>query len=191
MARVTAALATMTVGLLATGCGAAHRRSVVIPPSIGQSDVIRAYAELRGLGLKPRLDRPITISSLQPLPLVVGRVDPAPGRRVLVGSSVTIDPGATPIGSPAVPKVLLRARVPNLLGRPLSAAVYWAGRHRIEWKVISLPPVPGAAGLGAPSLFDGYRVTAQRPHAGALLQAGHPIGHGWAVDFLTLRVAAR
>lgn len=191
MVRVTAVVATLAVGLLAAGCGAAHRRSVVIPPSIEQNDVIRAYAELRGLGLKPRLDRPITVTSLQPLPLVVGGVIPGPGTRVPVGSSVTIDPGVSPIGSPAVPKVLPPARIPNLLGRPLSAAVDWADRHRIEWKVVALPPVPGAAGLGAPSVFDGYKVTAQRPRAGELLTAGHPIAHGWAVTFLTLHVAAR
>jgi hypothetical protein len=187
MRYVTVLLAASVAGLalVPIGCGTAKERTVVVPQRTGETNIVLAYALLHRLGLRVAVLNPSAVSSLH-VP-IAAHITPVPGARVRVGSTVALTPGFGPLGSPAVANSDPHYRVPNLVGRSLSDAIRWADQHQMYWNVPHLPPLGASS---RPELFDGYRVTAQRPGPGHLLGQGRSTSRGYEVTPLTLSVVA-
>ncbi len=171
-----------------SGCGSgqmrvAHQGEYVIVPALRGVSVVDAYDRLHALGLKLQMTKPFGISSLvQPS---VRRVVPRPGSRVMVGSTVKVGLWQGPIGSPAVLKSDPQYVVPSFRGKRASAAAEWADAHGMFW---SIPHLSAVVSGMPPRLLDGYRIVAQRPEPGQMIQQGVRIRDGFRPTPLTLVV---
>ena len=169
--------------LLATsGVGAASPRDVTIPVRARETDLADAFAMLRSLGLRVAIDHTTAYSSLKPA--WVARLTPSAGKRVPVGTVVTITPSDLgPMGSPAVLKSHPHYRVPSFIGRTAATAIAWADNHRMFWSIPRLRPLPAS---DAETLFAAYRVTSQAPKPGKMIVQGIMIGRSFKPTPLTL-----
>lgn len=150
-------------------------------PGVRSANVFFAYEYLRAAGLRVSLPDGLDTMSLNSTPTVWTQ-DPAAGSRIERGGAVTLYLSHGHAGSPAVPDVLPRARVPDLHGGAPSDAVAWAERHRL---LVRLRLAPLHSG-GARTLLANYRVTAQHPEPGEMLLLGVPRGRAWLPTPLTV-----
>lgn len=151
--------------------------TAAVVPHVTSADPGVAYARLHRAGLRVRFDRSFSAGSLFCLP-TIAQQSPRAGRRVRRGGVVTLraQPPRCGAASPAVPTGQLpAAKVPAFAGRPVSAAVAWAERHRLYWEVDRLPPLTAGTASG---LLGNYRVSRQRPRAGTVLMLGIATGGG-------------
>jgi beta-lactam-binding protein with PASTA domain len=161
------AVVAAAAGLAAGGPGAAARPApwVVVPRVAGSYDVTVAYSRLRRAGLRAAIPRTFAIGSLcRPS---AGSQWPAAGARVAAGTAVVLRRLRCPVGSPD--GGYQQAVVPDLTGRPVSAAVAWSEAAGLYWQLDRLPALRPSS---RPSLLDNYVVTGQSPAAGTLLARG-------------------
>lgn len=151
-----------------------------VVPRLAQQDVGQAYRLLHGDGFRVSIPGGIFLDSLEaPVGYVIA-VSPAPGTRLRRGASVTLRVGCRcKGGSPAVPRHLPRYRVPNFRRRLVSGVQQWL-RDKVLYERAHLGPLNGGK---APTLYENYRVTRQRPAPGAWLQLGHGTGQGSSGEF--------
>jgi hypothetical protein len=147
-----------------------------VPPTAGLP-LSTAYARLHRVGLQVAFPHRWSAGSDTCEPIVAGE-RPSAGKRLRLPSTVTLTPRPSNCGvsSPGVPTgPLPRARVPNLVGRPLSVVERWARRHGLGWEAPHLPPLD----IGVTTtLLDSYIVVAQRPRPGSWLKLGIRYGNG-------------
>jgi beta-lactam-binding protein with PASTA domain len=141
---------------------------VVVPQVRGQ-EVKAAYARLHRAGLRVTLRRGNEMSMIGQHTLVPKKVismKPAAGRRVRPGSVVTL------VLHRSGPLQDLRTRsrpyyrVPNFVGRMVSAAHIWI-RSKVLFFVGHLAPLRGG---DARTLLANYRVDRQSPSPGTMLR---------------------
>ncbi len=139
---------------------------VVVPRVKG--DVVAVYARLRAVGLRVSISRGWSFDSLRPPR--VARMVPAAGRRVQPGSVVRLYLSCCQrVPGPRVPGGRLpRFVVPRFAGGVVSSAYAWTRQHRLDFRAY-LGPLKAGAESG---LFANYRVSRQRPAAGARLAVG-------------------
>lgn len=173
------------LGAFVPGADVGRDDDVVIPHTAPtHNNVLGAYVLLRNVGLRVGTTAPMKVWSLG-VPFV-GALDPPPGTRVAVGSTVWISPTGGPTGSPAVSKARPGYAVPNFVGESAQAAVSWVNSCLgLYW---SIPHLPALAPSEAPELLDNYRVTAQEPEPGSTLYQGFFLGRGYHPTPLTLTV---
>ncbi|MGD0165851.1 MAG: hypothetical protein ABSC51_00975 [Gaiellaceae bacterium] len=156
----------VVVALAASSCGGkSAAKTVTVPRTVAQTDVIHAYDLLHKAGLRVAIRSPFTINPLRyAIPL---RFKPGPGSVVRPGSVVTITEVISgPSGSPSDRDALASARVPDFTGRSPAAVERWAEANRLYWYIRRLPALPAS---GRPHLFDSYRVVSQVPPPGSIL----------------------
>ncbi len=140
--------------------------TVVVPRVTRTLGLVAAYARLHRAGLRMAVPEAFSLRSLC---LPTARAQrPAAGVRVPRGAAVTVRQLTCFLGSP-VGGDQRAAVVPDLRGRPASAAVAWAERNQLYWELDRLPPLRPST---RPGLLDNYVVTDQRPAAGSLLARG-------------------
>jgi hypothetical protein len=142
---------------------------VVAVPVVVGLDVSAAYRVLHRVGLRVSLPAVELDYGLGGLPRVVGQ-SPGGGRSFVHGANVGLElgcPGCL-VESPAVPTHLPRYRVPRFVGLSVIDARRWVA-HKALYFVARVGSLRGG---DAPSLLDNYRVSRQRPHAGAGLRLG-------------------
>ena len=174
------------VVLVLTACGS----SGVAIPKLDGCCLEQDYALLRSLHLRVSvefLDRSTTEFDSQS-GLGVEQYWPARGTQVARGSVVTLVARAGLAGSIVLLNSNPHYRLPNFVGRPATAAVRWATRHRVYWTVPRLPPLTASL---ARRLFAAYTVVAQRPKPGTVVGQAHRTRAGGVKQALTLRVRAR
>lgn len=159
-------LAAVALTLALTGCGSGGTAI----PRLGFRTLDQGYAYLRSKGFRVSVayhhSRSLPVSSLETL--AIGRVFPAPGTRVAVGSVVTLFPEIDLVRPPTGALHATYFRIPNFTGRPAGVAMRWAIQHAILWNIPDLPPLGDSP---ARSLYDAYVVTAQQPEAGRFINA--------------------
>jgi hypothetical protein len=166
------ALAIGALSAVALTAGAQGSTTVHIPDVTGRP-VALAYLSLHHLGLRVSLPASSFVCCDPDATDGVVTVSPRPGKRVAPGSVVKLTIGCPRCGagSPGVPVHLRNHRVPRFVGHPASEVTQW-----LRGKTIDLSAHLGPLHAGdAPRLFDNYRVTRQRPHAGTRLAFG--VGH--------------
>jgi beta-lactam-binding protein with PASTA domain len=149
---------------------ATRRGSGAVPVTRGE-DLPHAYLKLHAAGLSVAFTLPFSLDwSYECVPLVVGSV-PRAGADVRRGSAVSLRvriPGCG-AASPAVPVGRLPSyRVPDFVGKPLTAAIAWIQHRNLYWAA-RIPPLRAG---DAATLFANYTVTAQRPRPGSRMQLG-------------------
>ncbi len=150
------------------------RGSGAVPVTRGE-DLPRAYLKLHAVGLSVTFTRPFSLDwSYECVPLVVGSV-PRAGAAVRRGSAVSLllrIPGCS-VASPGVPVGRLPSyRVPDFIGKPLTAAIAWIQHRNLYWAA-TIPPLRAG---NAASLFANYTITRQRPRPGGAMKLGNE-GH--------------
>jgi hypothetical protein len=141
---------------------------VAVPRVTGLA-VDAAYARLHAAGLRVSLPAVVLDYVVSPPSEVVRQSVPA-GRHVERETNVRLGlgcPGCA-AGSPALPVHMPRYHVPSLVGRSVAAAYRWT-EHRTLYFVARLGPLHGG---NAPTLFQNYRVTRQRPRHARTIQLG-------------------
>ncbi|MGI8800700.1 MAG: PASTA domain-containing protein [Solirubrobacteraceae bacterium] len=137
--------------------------TVVVPAVTG--DVIAGYRRLHRVGLRMAIPSSFSVRAL--CRLAARAQSPAAGTRVGAGAVVTLRRLGCAVASPA--GTYVRVTVPDLRGRPASAAVAWAERAGLYWEVVRLAALrPSSRG----ELLDNYVVVGQSPAAGATLGRG-------------------
>jgi hypothetical protein len=175
----------VVIVLVVSGCGISRAtssstrgagESVVVPsPRHRWSDegVQGMFLALRARGLRVSfawLDGTKSMSdSCFRLAIGLDHVRPAPGTRVKRGDTVTLFgvwvPEAIPsLVGPAGPK---HYRMPNFIGRPASAAIDWTNQRGMCWLIRHVPSVSSSA---ARDFYSAYRITAQDPAPGSVVQ---------------------
>jgi len=104
------------------------------------------------------------------VPIVAGS-SPGAGTAVRRGSVISLLAriGLCPSASPAVPVGTLPSyRVPDFIGKRLTAAIAWIQYRNLYWAG-TIPPLRAG---DASSLFANYTITAQRPRPRGRMQLG-------------------
>ncbi len=124
-----------------------------------------AYLKLHAAGLSVTFTRSFSLDwSYKCVPLVV-RTIPAAGTDLRRGSVVSVLTRIPPCGLASLFTVVgvRPRRVPDFIGKPLTAAVHWTQRRDLFWAAT----IPALRAGDASSLFADYTITAQRPHPGS------------------------
>jgi hypothetical protein len=147
-----------------------------------------AYQRLRAADLRVTFTGPLTLTPTYSCFPDVAHQSSAAGQHIAAGSTVMLDlaPQRCVVAKPGHPTVMPSATVPNLVGKPLTAAIAWADAHQLAWAVQHLP---GLASGHAPSFFANYAIDAQQPQAGRRLQLEVVGVNGARYTPLTLRVS--
>ena len=161
-----------------------HPDTVVVP-GIRSANVLFAFDQLRGSGLRVAIPSTIPFRETSS-PMVKGQSPPG-GTRVDWGSVVTLSVWGGFIGSPSGPEKLPVYRVPDFAGRPLTDAVAWTKGKTVFW-ASDLPPLPPSS---AKHLFDAYVITSQHPRAGSDVKLWDRVPNGVRLTPLVLEAAAR
>jgi hypothetical protein len=179
--------------LALSACGSSGHSSEPVIPKVmtaRQWELERAYAFLHSKGLRVavRWDFPSgpMYESDMAGPDIVERVRPLPGTQVKPGSVVTVTAMGTGLGSPVGIPPYHRYRIPDFVGRPATTALRWLNQRPWLHYVMLVPPLPPS---NAPSYYAAFRVAAQQPTAGGVLQTG--LRGPYAVHRLWLRVTPR
>ena len=150
------------------------RGSGAVPVTRGE-DLPHAYRKLHAAGLSVTFTLPFSLDwSGECVPLVTGSV-PRAGADVRRGSAVSLlmrIPGCG-VASPGVPVGRLPShRVPDFIGKPLTAAIAWIQHRNLYWAA-TIPPLHAG---DAATLFANYTITRQRPRPGGAMKLGNE-GH--------------
>jgi hypothetical protein len=127
-------------------------------------DLPHAYLKLHAAGLSVAFTRSFSLDWSYECVPVVARSIPRAGTHVGRGSVVSLRVRIPPCAaaSPIVPVRIRPRRVPDFVGKRLTAAIHWTQRRYLFWAA-TIPPLRAG---DAPSLFANYTITAQRPHPG-------------------------
>jgi hypothetical protein len=132
---------------------------------------MHAYLKLHAGGLSVTFTRPFSVDwSYECAPVVVGSV-PRAGIDVRRGSTVSllVRIPFCAAASPGLPVGTLPSyRVPDFIGKPLTAAIAWIQHRNLYWAAT----IPSLRTGDAASLFANYTITAQRPRPGGAMQLG-------------------
>jgi hypothetical protein len=144
-------------------------------PQVTGHDLATAYSRLHAAGLRVSYPNAFSDGGLSECLPTVKTEEPAAGKTVRVGATVSLSPFPVRcgVGSPAVPVgPLPSAVVPSFAGQTILAASRWAENHQLLWEADKIPPLHSG---DAPQLLSNYTVSHQHPEAGATLTLG--IGH--------------
>jgi hypothetical protein len=134
--------------------GASFAGGAVVPDVVGLN-VVLAYDAVHEAGFAVQIDEPIELDAIvshqSRRPRTIGRA----------GSPFALDLDALRLVGRLPPGA--NRRMPRLVGKPLPDAVLTLRLLGLLWSVASLPALPASM---RPSLFDNYRVSAQRPAPG-------------------------
>jgi len=148
------------------GLRPARQKPATVPVSRGEALPL-AYLKLHAAGLSVTFTRSFSLDwSSECMPVVVRSI-PRAGARVRRGSVVTLVtkiPGCG-LASPFTVAGIRPRRVPNFVGKPLTAAIHWIQRRHLFWAAT----IPSLRAGDASSLFANYTITAQRPHPGSTI----------------------
>ena len=136
--------------------GASFVGEAVVPDVVGSS-VVSAYYDVHHAGFAVQIDEPIDTDA------IVSHQSSPPGTKSHAGSPVVLDLDAAPFFGGMWPPGGWTARMPRLVGRPLPDAIRRLEDFGLLWSVAPLPALPATL---RPTLFDNYRVSAQKPAAG-------------------------
>jgi beta-lactam-binding protein with PASTA domain len=169
-------LALVAVGAVA-GQARTAPRTVVVPTVISKRNGItsadllpKAYARLRGAGLRVSIPARETVTDVGCWPAVAGQ-SPRGGARVRARSVVALRSGVIPcpLPRPDVPAGPAPSfTVPSFVGHTAALAIAWASSNHLHWRV-SLGSLRGGSAATLPANF---RVTKQEPAAGSSLKRG-------------------
>lgn len=118
-------------------------------------NVVSAYDAVHCAGFAVQIDEPIEIDA------IVSHQSRRPGTEGRAGTPVVLDLDARHLGGLLPPGS--SGRMPRLVGKPLPDAVQTLQALGLLWSAAPLPALPATL---RPSLFDNYRVSAQRPAPG-------------------------
>jgi hypothetical protein len=148
------------------GLRRAGQKPATVPVSRGE-DLPYAYLKLHAAGLSVTFTRSFSLDwSSECMPVVVRSI-PRAGARVRRGSVVTLItriPGCG-LASPFTVVGTRPRRVPDFVGKPLTAAIHWIQRRHLFWAAT----IPQLRAGDAFSLFGNYTVGAQSPHPGSTI----------------------
>jgi hypothetical protein len=142
-----------TLCLVVSGSSAAGQ--AVVPDVVGL-DVVSAYYDIHDAGFAVQIDEPFEMDSM------VSHQSSPPGTKRHAGSPVVLELDARHLGEKWPPGGWTR-RMPRLVGKPLPDSIQTLQALGLLWWVAPLPVLPATP---RPSLFDNYRVSAQRPAPG-------------------------
>jgi beta-lactam-binding protein with PASTA domain len=189
--RVRAAATVALLALVASGCGTSPselRAGETLPegdvtvPDVHLADVVSAFKELRGAGLRVTIPDTFAVASLS-IPRVSDQ-SPEPGVRVPAGSVVTLTLRVGLKGSPVAREK--EFVIPDFVGQGLPEAVQWIEQRGLFLEVPDLGPLEAADGS---SLFSAYVVAGQTPPAGTAMRNGALSGGAFRPTPIVLRVA--
>jgi beta-lactam-binding protein with PASTA domain len=163
----------------AVGTAETQPRHSVIVPHVLNEYVATAYGRLHRAGLRVSIPAGVAIGSVAQDAI---RMNPGPGRRVLVGTTVTLSLGCRCGGGALVAPVNQPSyQVPNFVGRRANVAVAW-----IHGKTLAfgghLGPLHAAA---AKRFFENYIVKRQSPAPGSQLRFSAPWPSNPGISMIT------
>jgi hypothetical protein len=161
----------VSVVAMAAIAGAADR-SVRIP-NLKRAAAERGYARLHRDGLRVTIVRGFVLDTLAGPSAEIEQVSPSAGQAVETGSTVSLTVGCLGCasGSPGVPRHVPSYRVPNFVGKRVSALSRWIA-HKTLYLTEHFGPLHAA---DAAQLYGNYRIVRQHPAPGTMLRLG--IGH--------------
>jgi beta-lactam-binding protein with PASTA domain len=157
-AHLTSRLAAV-VAMAGTVClvvsGGSFAGDAVVPDVVGMN-VVSAYDAVHEAGFAVQIDEPIELDA------IVNHQSRGSGTIGRAGSPVALDLDAHPMVG-RWPPGGWTPHMPRLVGKPLPDAIQTLQALGLLWAVAPLPALPATL---RPSLFDNYRVSAQRPAPG-------------------------
>jgi beta-lactam-binding protein with PASTA domain len=161
------------------------RASTVRVPAVRILDLLYGYEWLRRRGLRVKTDQRLSFGAQQDL-RVIGE-EPAPGTRVMRGSTVTVRLERRPYKAGYTFMRPRFRRMPNLVGRSLGSIDDWADRRNVRWELVDAPALPPT---NLPDLLDAYVVVRQWPEPGAKVPQLLPDEDGFGETYSPVRLRA-
>jgi hypothetical protein len=164
------ALAAAAVSVVATAAIAGAVDRTVRIPNLKRAALEPGYARLHRDRLRVAITRGFVLNTLSSPLADIEQVSPSAGQSVQAGSTVSLTVGCTgcAAGSPGVPRRLPSYRVPNFVGKRVSALSRW-----IEQKTLYVTEHFGPLrAADAAQLYGNYRIVRQHPAPGTMLRLG-------------------
>jgi hypothetical protein len=163
-------LAATAIGVVAMAAIAGAADPSVRIPDLKRAAVERSYTLLHRDGLRVTIARGFVLDTLASPLADIEQTSPPAGETVATGSTVSLTVGCIGcgIGSPAVPRHVPSYRIPNFVGKRVSAVSRWIA-HKTLYMTEHFGPLHAA---DATQLYDNYRIVRQHPAPGTMLP-GH------------------